>query len=244
MTGAEIRWPKLVRTPGEAVRFIDATGFCLLFPVKRVDLPSLYFAVTRRPDARWDSLTEMMWGWKDDLPQRRRVYYAKYFKARGTFLSLAMLPHFLASQETITAAGDAERLFASGRITPAARDVWKALEEHGPLATMELRHACGMVSRAGNARYKQAMLDLQCLLVVTHSGTEQESHAWPSARFDLTWRAFPKQMTAARKLQPAAARAAIAAKYREWQPDAPPQAVARLFGWSRAETAAALQFQA
>jgi len=33
---------------GDAVRFIDAVGFCLLFPVKNVALPSLYYAVARR----------------------------------------------------------------------------------------------------------------------------------------------------------------------------------------------------
>ncbi len=237
----EIPWPHKARTPAEAVKFIDTTGFCMLFPVKRVELPSLYYAVTRRHPPRWDSETEKMWGWKDELPRRRRAFYAKYFRTRGTFISLRMLPHFLAMRGTAARAGDAERWYAEGRISPAARDVWAALEKHGPMATLALRHACGMDSKVGNARYKRAMLELQCLLVVTHFGTEEESGAWPSARLNLTWRVFPRQTAAARNLSAETARATVAAKYRQWHTDAPPSTMARLFGWTAEQAAAALR---
>src|SRR5260370_29665456 len=91
----EIRWPKRVNTPGDAVRFIDAAGFCLLFPVKNVALPSLYFAMARRMPATWDSYAVKLWEWKAEIPRRRLAFYAKFFKTRGTFISLQYLPHFL-----------------------------------------------------------------------------------------------------------------------------------------------------
>ena len=93
--------------------------------------------------------------------------------------------------------GDHARLYADGRIRDDARVIWEALEEHGPLATLELRHLCHMETKAGNVRFKRAMLDLQCLLVVVHFGSEQETGAWASGRFELTSRAFPKQTAAA-----------------------------------------------
>jgi hypothetical protein len=239
----EIRWPRKVTTPAEAVRFIDATGFCLLFPIQRLPLPSLYYAVKAgkmHGGMGWDKDTAKMWGWKDELPRKRRAFYAKYFKMRGTFLSLRYLPHFIAMRGSLAAPGDYERFYAEGRIGDAARAIWETLEKHGPLATLELRHACKLDSKPGNLRFKRGMAELQCLLLVVHSGTAQETAAWASGRFELTARAFPKQWKEARGITPSAARTAIAAKYLEWHPDAPVLRVARLFGWTKEETAAAL----
>lgn len=228
-----------VRTAADAVRFVQAVGYCLLFPIKGLPLPSLYYAVARRQPVTWDVYTEKIWRWKDELPRKRRAFYAKYFKGRGTFISLKLLPHFLAIHGTAAGAGDHGRFYAAGRISDAARVVWEALEKHGPLATLELRHTCKMDSKSGNARYKRAMIELQRLLLVVHFGTEQETAAWASGKFELTCRAFPSQVKAAKRITPQAARAAIAQKYLEWHPDALPAQLARMFGWSKAETLAA-----
>jgi hypothetical protein len=239
-----LRWPRRVRTATDAVRFVDAVGYCLLFPIKRLPLPSLYYACARR-DIRlgpgWDKYCERIWKWKDELPRQRRAFYAKYFKQRGTFISLKLLPHFLAMRGSPTAADEHERFYAAGHISHEACTIWRALAEHGPLATLELRHACKMDSKAGNVRFKRAMLELQCLLAVVHFGAEQETAAWASARFELTARAFPKQAHLAQRITPEQGRAAIAAKYLEWHPQAPWQTLARLFGWTKPEALAALK---
>ena len=181
----EIRWPRRVLTLAEAVKFIDATGYCMLFPVKNVPLPSLYYAVTRRGlhgKWKWDKYSSMVWRWKDELPRRRRAFYAKYFRGRGTFISLKLLPHFLALRESAVGPGDYEQYYSEGRIRDDARIIWEALEEHGPLATLELRNACKMDTKAGNIRFKRAILDLQRMLIVVHFGAEQEVECvglWP-----------------------------------------------------------------
>jgi hypothetical protein len=239
----EVRWPKRVETLAEARKFIDATGFCMLFPVNNVPLPSLYWMVTRRgpdDDFVFDKYFERIWHWKDELPRRGRACYAKYFRGRGTLISLQQLPYFLAMRETAVAPGDHARFYADGRIRDDARVIWKALEEHGPLATLELRHLSHMETKAGNVRFKRAMLDLQMLLVVAHFGSEQETGAWASGKFELTCRAFPQQTSAAKNIAPEIARAKLAAKYLEWHPAAPPVQLARLFGWSKDETARAI----
>ncbi|MGA8223662.1 MAG: hypothetical protein WB780_18585 [Candidatus Acidiferrales bacterium] len=240
----EIRWPRRVLSTAEAVKYIDATGYCMLFPVTNVPLPSLYYAVTRRnPHAEmvWDKHSAMVWRWKDELPRRRRAYYAKYFRGRGTLISLKLLPHFLAMREAAVAPGDHERFYAAGHIREDARAVWEALDTHGPLATLELRHACKMDTKAGNKRFKRAILDLQCLLIAVHSGAEQETAAWASGRYELTCRAFPKETAAARRIQPKQARQALAAKFLEWHTEAQPVQLARLFGWPKAEAIAAIE---
>lgn len=235
----EIRWPKRVNTPGEAVRFIDAVGFCLLFPVKNVALPSLYYAMARRIPITWDKYAIRLWEWKDSFPRHRRAYYAKYFKGRGTFISLKFLPYFLAMRDAAAAPEDYERFYAAGRVTHDARAIWKSLAELGPLATLELRHTCKMDSKAGNVRFKKAMNELQCLLIVTHFGAEQETAAWASGRFELTARAFPKQAGQARGVAAESARATLARKYLEWHGGTPAMTLARLFGWSKSDAVAA-----
>jgi len=240
----EIRWPRRVLTVGEAVKYIDATGYCMLFPVANVPLPSLYYAVTHRNphvDFVWDKYSVMLWRWKDELPRRRRAFYAKYFRTRGTFISLRLLPHFLAMRDAAVAPGDHERFYAEGRIREDARVIWEALADHGPLATLELRHACKMDTKAGNVRFKRAILDLQSLLVAVHFGAEQETAAWASGRYELTCRAFPKETAAARRISPEEARAKLAAKFLEWHTGAPPAKLARLFGWPKADVIAAIE---
>ena len=235
----EVRWPRRVVTARDAVRFIDSVGFCLLFPIRGVPLPSLYYACARRECTEWDQYCLRIWKWKDELGRRRRAFYTKYFKGRGTFLSLKLLPHFLAMEGSAYAAEDFDRAYAAGRITADARAAWEMLAAHGPLATLELRHACKMDSKAGNRRFKKAMLQLSRLLIVFHSGAEQETESWASSRFELTARAFPGAIARARRMDAGEARGALAHKYVEWHPQSDARTIARLFGWTKAEAIAA-----
>ena len=214
-----------VKTAADAVKFIDAAGFCLLFPIKNVALPSLYFALTGRVPIQWDVAVDKLWKWKDHLPRQRRAFYSKYFKKRGTFISLETLPYFLAMEGMSLEPRASAGLYAAGRITDDARTICEALENHGTLATLELRHICKMETVAGNKRYKRAMLELSRDLIFVHSGTEKETGAWASSRFELTVRAFPKEAAAARRISPEAARVALA----------------RLFGWTKAEAVEAMR---
>ena len=135
---------------------------------------------------------------------------------------------------------EAEAFYKTGRISYDALELWQALEKHGALATLELRHACKLETQAGNKRFKKAMLQLQGLLIVTHSGTAQETEAWASNRFDLVARAFPRQVRQARRISEKDARTAIAMKYRTLYPSASPVQIARLFGWTKAQAVTAL----
>ena len=236
----EIDWRSPVKTLAQAAIFMEHAGFCMLFPVKSVSLPSLYYAVSRRADVRWDKYAQLIWRWKDELPKKRRAFYGKYFKGRGSFISLKFLPHFLATHGTAIEPREAEAFYRTGRISHDALELWLALAKHGPLPTLELRHSCKMESQAGNKRFKKAMLELQGQLIVTHSGAEQETEAWASNRFDLVARGFLEQVAEARKISAEEARVAIAVKYRTLYPNATPAQISRLFGWTKAQAVAAL----
>jgi len=233
-SGLELK-AKRVATARGAAKFIENAGFCVLFPVKNVALPSLYYAVSHRREARWDKNAQLIWKWKDELPRKRSAFYAKYFRGRGTFLSLRSLSLLLAVHETAVSAEQAEDFYRAGRISRDACEIWLALGKHGPMATLEVRHACKFETQGGNKRFKKAMLELQGQLIVTHSGAEQETEAWASNRFGLLSRAFPQQCQAAGEISADRARREIAAKYRSLYPSAPASLVARLLGWTKAQ---------
>lgn len=226
----EVRYPKRVATAADAVRFINAVGFCLLFPINGLPLPSLYFACARRECTAWDRYCLLIWKWKDELGRKRRAFYSKYFRGRGTFISIELLPHFLALEASACGAGEFDREYAAGRITADARTLWEALATHGPLATLELRHVCKFDTTTGNRRFKKAILQLSRLLLVVHSGAEQETDSWASNRFELTAHAFPAAVAAASKIDAAEARRALTSKYLGSHPHADPRTLTRLFG--------------
>ena len=248
----EVRWPaaparrsgphpaRRVVTAADAVRFINDVGYCLLFPIRGLPLPSLYYACAHREATDWDKYCLRIWKWKDEFGRRRRAFYAKYFKGRGTFISLELLPHFLAMEGSAWAPGDFDRAYSAGRITADARILWHALAEHGPLATLELRHTSKFETKTGNRRFKKAMLDLSRRLLVVHSGAEQETDSWASNRFELTAQAFPAAVAHARAIAPEEARRTLAQKYLEWHPSAVARTLAGLFRWSKQEVAQAI----
>jgi hypothetical protein len=240
----EIAAEAQVLTLAAAVKYIDRCGLCLLFGSKNVALPSLYHAVARtkpHEDWVWDKYSSMVWRWKDELPRRRLAYYGKYLRGRGTLISLEQLPNFLAMCETAVAPGDSARFYHAGRIGGDARIIWTALEDHGPMATLELRNACRMDTKAGNKRFKRGILELQCLLIAVHFGAERETKSWASGRYELTYRAFPKQNDFARRLSLDDAQRNIAAKLLKRQPGAEPVQIARIFGWRKTEAVVACQ---
>lgn len=240
----ESRWPPRVETPAQAVKYIDAAGFCMLFPVANVPLPSLYSAVSRRDfsdGVHFDKHFERVWRWKDELPRQRRAFYAKYFRGKGTLISRGQLPYFLAMRDAAVGPGDHDRFYREGRIREDARLIWEAIEKHGSLATLELRHACRFETVAGNVRFKRAILDLQCLLVVSHFGAEQETGAWASGCYELTCRLFPRETAAALDITAGEARVHLAAKFIEQNGCGSPAHLRRLFGWSKVETVAAIR---
>jgi hypothetical protein len=229
-----------VATTAEAAQFIRRVGFCVLFPVKNVPLPSVYYAASKRTEARWDKYAELIWKWKDELPKRRIAFYGKYFKSRGTFISLKYLPYFLAMNETAISPDDADDFYAAGRISRDALELWQALAQNGPMPTLELRHACRMETQPGNKRFKKAILELEKLLLVTHSGAEQETESWASNRFDLVARRFPRQFAEAGTISRDQARTVLAQKYIELYPQASSAHIARLFAWTKPQALAAL----
>src|SRR5262245_56963165 len=87
-----------VRSERDALRFVDAVGFCSTFHVMPDGPASLWEAVVGRPKPRWprrshhDAGVGLTWELKDVLPHRREVYYGKVVKGRPMLVALDVFP--------------------------------------------------------------------------------------------------------------------------------------------------------
>jgi len=244
-----------VRSITQAARYIDRAGFCLLFPIKGLRLPSLWAAVKgktpRDPSAslrasfnlvaEWDDDALRLWEWKDLLPRRRLAYSGKVFRGKNSLIAPRFLPCFYRLAGNYGTAEESRQLYREGKISPEARALCEEILRHGPQATLELRHALGWSSPRQNRRFKRALEELQRRLLIVHWGVKAETRAWESVVYQLTPRAFPRAVRAAQKLTAEEARRRIAENYRRLVPAAAPADAARLFGWSAAAARAAFR---
>jgi hypothetical protein len=174
------RWWRTKRRIGSierAAAFIDDVGFALLFPKAGLAAPSLWEAVSN-----WGPDIQRVWGWKDELPERRLAWYGRFLFGRPSFLSLEML------RLLYPRAGRPDD-FRDAGLSDDARRIAEVLLSSGPTASAILRQATGMDGKAGGARYTKATTELGRALVVTNAGTEDLGN-WPSAVLDLTARRF------------------------------------------------------
>lgn len=213
-------------TMRDAARWINDIGFCLLFAsTQKIELPSLFEAVKGRRDAHideWDHDSDLVWGWKNDLPATRRAYYGKALTGKPMFISLKILPHVLA----IAAPPNIPTEYARGRISYEAKRVYDTLTSLGPTPTMALRAA----SELDTARYHRALDELQRMLVVLPVGATSEQSAWPSQIFELVARWFPKQFARAQHIDVDTAYRAIVRQYIDTVIAATPALIARTLG--------------
>lgn len=221
-----------VRTMDDAVRFIDAVGFSLLFAsTQGIELPSLFEAVKGRRDAHiedWDQDSDRVWVWKNDLPAARRAFYGKALAGgKPVFVSLKMLPYLFA----VAAPEDLDEAYARGQISHDAKRVHDALRAMGPTPTSALRASVGI----DNRRYHHALDELQRGLVILPIGALNEHGAWTSQIFELAARWFPRQAARAKKIDVDAARRALVTRYVETVIVCKESMIGRVFGWSRTQ---------
>src|SRR5450759_1570616 len=87
----------------QAVEFVDQRGFVFFWPIKGVELPSLWAAVAGErpvPDEHNDP-GHITWDWKDSLLGKKRWYYGRVIKHRNAMISLQLLPFFYALSSII-----------------------------------------------------------------------------------------------------------------------------------------------
>ncbi len=183
-----------VKTQDEAIDFVNERGFVTFWPIKAIITPSLWKAVAgdRPVPSEHDDPGMVTWGWKDDLLDKRRWYYARVLRGKATMISLDVAPTFYALSENY---GDPEQdyldLYNDGLLSQAAKQIYEALLEVGTLDTVNLRRRIHMTGKASNSPFERGLTELQRDFKILPVGVA-ESGAWRySFIYDLVHRFYP-----------------------------------------------------
>ncbi len=119
-----------IQNPQQALTWVNERGFVYFWPIKGIDLPSLWVTVAgERPvGSNHDDPGHITWGWKDDALDKRIWYYGKILRRKATIISLDIAPYFYALSENYGAPEEDYMLaYEQGHLTLAAKQVYEAI---------------------------------------------------------------------------------------------------------------------
>ena len=226
---------KRLSTPAQALRFINARGFVYFWPIKGIDLPSLWTAVAgNRPVAdAHDDPGHVTWRWKDDALGKKVWYYAKILRKKATMISLDAAPYFYALSENY---GSPEEdylvAYEEGRLPQSAKQVYEALLREGAMNTLDLRRAAKLAN-AKESEFNKALEILQSDFKILPVGVS-EAGAWKySFIYEIVPRHYPDLPERARRIGEREAREKLLELYFESVGAAQERDAVKLFGWKK-----------
>lgn len=235
-----------LRSLEDALAFVEQRGFITFWPIKGIDLPSLWGAVAgdRPVAAEHDDPGHVSWGWKDEMLDKRKWYYGKLLRGKATLVSLTTIPYFYALSERVAELDDFRLPYEDGHLSHAAYQVAQALYQHGSQHTIQLRRLAHLSASGSKARFDKALTDLQRGLWVIPVGIARAGSWRYAFVYELFDRWFTNVPIQARKIPRSQARAHLARLYLESVGVSDPQAITRLFGWRSAQTHTTLEYLA
>lgn len=233
---------KRLLSQSQAAKYVNERGFIYFWPVKGIDLPSLWTAVAgdRAVADAHDDPGHVTWGWKDNALPKRLWYYAKVLRRRATIISLELAPYFYALSENYGSPEEDYLVsYHEGRLTLAAKNIYEALLGSGPLDSISLRKAARLTS-AKESEWNRALEDLQRDFKILPVGVA-EAGAWKYAFiYQITARHFPDLPEQARHISESAARMKLLECYFDSVGAAQIKDINKLFGWGSELTARAV----
>ena len=224
---------KRLSSPSQALTFINKRGFVYFWPIKGIDLPSLWTAVAGdRPVAdKHDDPGHITWGWKDNALDKKIWYYAKVLLGKATMISLEIAPYFYALSENYGAPEEDYLIaYQEGRLTQASKQVYETLLDHGKLNTLDLRKMAKL-SNARDSEFSKALEQLQKDLKILPVGVAQAG-AWKYSHvYDIVTRHYPDLSEQARRITESQARTKLLELYFDMLGAAQLRDVNKLFGW-------------
>jgi len=226
----------------DALTFVNERGFVTLWPIKGIDLPSLWTAVSGdRPVAsEHDDPGHITWRWKDDMLNRRRWYYGKLLRGKATFVSMHVLPYFYALTERVAELDDYRLAYEAGHLSQEARVVADVLYNKGAQHTIQLRRMAHLSARSSKSRFNKALVDLQRGLWVLPVGVAHAGSWRYAFTYELLDRWLPEISQRARGITMLEARAHLTGLYLDSVGASTPRLIGRLFGWQPKEITSAL----
>ena len=222
-----------LRTVEDALDFVNTRGFVFLWPIKGIDLPSLWKAVAgdRSVESDHDDPGHVTWGWKDSMLGEKVWYYAKVLRGKATFVSLNTIPNFYALSERVGDLDDYTLAYDEGRLTWEEKSVADAILNHGALHTLELRRRSYLDAAGAKSRFDRALTSLQRGLWILPIGIAQAG-AWKYAFiYELVDRWHPQILDEARVISLRDAYKKLTSVYLDLVGAIEPVKITRLFRW-------------
>ncbi|HET6597692.1 MAG TPA: crosslink repair DNA glycosylase YcaQ family protein [Anaerolineales bacterium] len=222
-----------LRSPKAAREYVNQRGFIYFWPIKGIDLPSLWTAVAgnRVVADKHDDPGHITWGWKDNALGKKVWYYAKILRRKATMISLDVAPYFYALSENYGSPEEDYLLaYEEGRLSQAAKQVYEALLNEGALHTIDLRSAAKLTN-AKESEFNKALEVLQADFKILPMGVAKAG-AWKYAFiYEIVSRHYPDLPEKARYINEAEARRKLVELYFESVGAAQERDVQKLFGW-------------
>jgi hypothetical protein len=224
---------KRVSSPSQALTFVNAHGFIYFWPIKGIDLPSLWAAVAgdRSVADKHDDPGHITWGWKDGALDKKIWYYGKILRGKATMISLEIAPYFYALSENY-GSPEEDYLIAyhEGRLTQASKQVYETLLDNGALNTLDLRKKAKL-SNAKDSEFNKALEQLQRDFKILPVGVAQAG-AWNYSHiYEIVTRHYPNLSEQARIITESQARVKLLELYFDMVGAAQLRDVNKLFGW-------------
>jgi len=228
-----------VTSPKAALEFVNKRGFIYFWPIKGIDLPSLWVAVAgkRVVADKHDDPGHVTWGWKDNALGRKTWYYAKILRGKATMISLDIAPYFYALSENYGSPEEDYLLaYEEGRLTQAAKQVYEALLKEGALNTIDLRRVAKLTN-AKESVFNKALEVLQSDFKILPIGVS-DAGAWKySFIYEIVSRHYSELPEKARFIGETEARRKLVELYFESVGSAQERDVNKLFRWQKELTA-------
>jgi hypothetical protein len=224
-----------LRSVKEALSFVEERGFIFFWPVKGVDLPSLWTAVAgdRPVPNNHDDPAHITWRWKDSMLDQKCWYYGKLLRRKATLVSLEMIPYFYALSDRVGDLDDYMLLYEEGRLTFEEKSIADALLHHGALHTIELRQKSHLSSTSAKSRFERALAALQRGLYILPIGVA-EAGSWRYAFiYELFDRWLPEVLSHAQEISRKDANKKLTATYLDSVGVATPKTIGQLFHWKK-----------
>lgn len=202
-------------TPAQALNFVNERGFVYFWPIKGINLPSLWVATAgdRPVPDNHDDPGNITWEWKDNSLGKRIWYYGKILRRKATFISMEITPYFYALSENYGSPYEDYLLaYEEGRMTQASKQIYETLLDKGSLDTISLRKEARLLN-AKESVFNRALEDLQKDFKILPVGVA-EMGAWKYAfRYEITARHLPDLPEKARLIGEAEARQKLMGLY-------------------------------
>ena len=201
-----------IRSEEDGLLFLDDVGLCRFTHHGDVELPCF-------SDALAPEVKDEAWGWKDSLPNTRRVYYGTifHFHARDSirpgFLALRVLAACYALSAVMQFGGDRSLLPRWTGLSREALSLADALEDSGSLSTKELRKTTALNGKEHGTIFSKALIEAQRSFLIVRTGVTSTSRANYGYIWESFPRAYPRVVEQAEGLHEIDAAAAIIRQY-------------------------------